>query len=121
MKNPQVKPSVKRRIDKSVSRLLADLRGVEPPLDLGQVRRKLDLDLHYYSGKDPSHFRQFVHTMKMAGRECLPGKKQLSWIIKTLGLKGFLFWESNEIHIDSDLHEIKYRWAECHEIGPQAV
>ena len=117
MKNPQVKPSVKRRIDRSVGRLLADLAGLEPPLDLEQVRAKLELDLHYYSGKDPSHFRQFVHTIKVAGRERLPGKKQLSWIIEKLGLKGFLFWESNEIHIDSDLHKIKYRWAESHEIG----
>jgi hypothetical protein len=117
MKNPQVSPSAKRQIDKSVSRLLADLRGLEPPLDLAKVRSKLDLDLHFYSGKDPSHFRQIVHSIKVAGKEHFPGKKQLSWIIEKLGLKGLLFWDANQIHIDSDLHEIKYRWAESHEIG----
>lgn len=117
MKNPQVKESIQRKIDSSVSRLLNDLRGLKPPIDLAVVRSKLELDLEYYSGKDPSHFRQLVHTIKVAGKEFLGSQKQLSWIIKKIGLKGMLFWDDNRILIDSDLHEIKYRWAECHEIG----
>jgi len=118
MKNPKVKGSVQRQIDSSVSRLLTDLRGLEPPLDLEKVRSRLSLDLEFYSGKDPSHLRQLVHTIKVAGHDMLENtQKQLGWIIQKLGLKGLMFWEDNRILIDQDLHAIKHRWAECHEIG----
>jgi hypothetical protein len=118
MKNPQVKGSAQRQIDNSVSRLLSDLKGLEPPLDLKEVRSTLELDLEFYSGKDPSHLRQLIHTIKIAGHDKLEyAKKQLGWIIQKLGLKGLMFWDDNRILIDQDLHAIKLRWAECHEVG----
>lgn len=117
MKNPIIKDSVKRRIDSSVDRLLKDIAAEEPPLDLDAVRRKLELDLQYYSGGDPSHMKQLTHTLKVAGQEFLDKARPVSWIINKFGLKGFLFWDLNEIHIDEDLHDLKLRWAESHEIG----
>lgn len=117
MKNPIIKDSVKRRIDSSVTRLLNDVSSFEPPLNLANVRRKLKLDLQYYSGSDPSHMRQLTHTLLIAGDEFLRKSRPVSWIVKKFGLKGFLFWDLNEIHIDEDLHDLKLRWAESHEIG----
>ncbi len=118
MKNPSVKGSVQRQIDNSVSRLLSDLRGLEPPLDLEKVRSRLKLGLEFYSGKDPSHLRQLIHTIKISGHDLIENtQRQLGWIIQKVGLKGLIFWEDNRIMIDKDLHAIKHRWAECHEIG----
>ncbi len=117
MKNPIIKDSVKRRIDSAVDRMLKDVDAEEPPLNLTEVRRKLKLDLQYYSGSDPSHLKQLTHTLKVAGDEFLRKSRPVSWIVEKFGLKGFLFWDLNEIHIDQDLHDLKLRWAESHEIG----
>lgn len=117
MKNPQIGKSETKRIDKAVGRLLKDLEGMEPPLDLSQVRDYLKLDLEYYSGTDPSHLKQLVHSIKVAGNNVKMGKNMLGRVIKKLGLRGLLFWEDNRIMIDQDLHHAKHRWTEGHEIG----
>jgi Zn-dependent peptidase ImmA (M78 family) len=117
MKNPQVGNSEKRLIEKAVRRLLLDMKGVEPPLDLSAVRTQLRLDLEYYSSKDPGLVKEIVHSIKVAGKEMLSSKTMLGRMIDKLRLRGMLFWDQNRILIDSDLHHVKHRWAEGHEIG----
>jgi Zn-dependent peptidase ImmA (M78 family) len=117
MKNPQVGNSEKRQIDKAVQRLLSDLKGVEPPLRLEMVRDQMKLDLEYYSGKEPGLIREVVHSLKVAGKEMLSSKALLGRMIGKLGLRAMFFWDQGRILIDQDLHRIKYRWAEAHEIG----
>ena len=117
MKNPQVGNSEKRLIDKAVRRLLSDMKGVEPPLNLADVRSQLSLDLEYYSSKDPGFMKEIVHSIKVAGMEMLSTKSMLGKLVDKLGLRGMLFWDQNRILIDRDLHHAKYRWAEGHEIG----
>ncbi len=117
MKNPQVGNSEQRQIAKAVRRLLADFKGVEPPLRLEMVRDQLQLDLEYYSGKEPGLIREVVHSLKVAGKEILSGKTRLGRMIDKLGLRAMFFWDQNRILIDRDLHHIKHRWAEAHEIG----
>jgi Zn-dependent peptidase ImmA (M78 family) len=117
MKNPQVGISEKKQIDKAVRRLLSDMKGVEPPLDLVAVRSQLELDLEYYSSKDSSLLKEIVHSVKIAGKEMLSSKTMLGKLIDKLGLRGMLFWDQNRILIDNELHHVKLRWAEGHEIG----
>jgi hypothetical protein len=117
MKNRQIGVCEKKQIDKAVSRLLTDLRGVELPLNLANVRGQLNLDLEYYSSRDPSRVKQIVHSIKMAGKELLDGKNILGRMIAKFGLKGMLFWDQNRILIDQDLHQAKHRWTQGHEIG----
>lgn len=117
MKNPKIGKSESKRIDQSVSRLLTDLKGVEPPLDLSQVRGQLKLNVDYYSGSDPSHLSQLVHSLIIAGNNVKTGKNWLGKLIKKFGIRGLLFWHDNRILIDQDLHKIKYRWTEAHETG----
>lgn len=117
MKNPQVGNSERRQIDKAVRRLLADLKGVEPPLRLDQVREQLKLDLGYYSSKEPGLIREVVHSLKVAGKEWLSSKTSLGEMIDKLGLRAMFFWDQSRILIDQELHPIKHRWAEGHEIG----
>jgi Zn-dependent peptidase ImmA (M78 family) len=117
MKNPQVGNSEKRQIDKAVRRLLSDLKGVEPPLRLEIVRDQMKLDLEYYSGKEPGLIREVVHSLKVAGNEMVSRKTLLGRMIDKLGLRAMFFWDQSRILIDQDLHRIKHRWAEAHEIG----
>jgi len=117
MKNPQVGNSERRQIDKAVRRLLADLKGVEPPLRLDQVRDQLKLDLEYYSSNEPGLIREVVHSLKVAGKEWLSGKTSLGKMIEKLGLRAMFFWDQSRILIDQELHPVKHRWAEGHEIG----
>jgi len=117
MKNPQVGNSERRRIDKAVRRLLADLKGLEPPLRLDDVRGQLKLDLGYYSSKEPGLVREVIHSLKVAGKELLSSKTFLGSMIDKLGLRAMFFWDQSRILIDQELHPIKHRWAQGHEIG----
>lgn len=117
MKNPQVGSSERKQIDKAVRRLLSDMKGVEPPLDLVAVRSQLELDLEYYSSKDSSLLKEIVHSAKVAGKEMLTSKSMLGKLIDKLGLRGMLFWDQDRILLDNELHHVKLRWAEGHEIG----
>src|SRR4051812_865915 len=117
MKNPQIGNSEKRLIEKAVRRLLSDLKGVEPPLSLLTVREQLKLDLEYYSSKDPGHMREIIHSIKVAGKEMLSSKTMLGKIIDKLGLRAMFFWDQSRILIDQDLHHVKHRWAEGHEVS----
>lgn len=117
MKNPQIGNSEKHRIEKAVGRLLSDMKDVQPPVNLLTVRDQLKLDLDYYSSKDPGLVREVIHSIKVAGKELLSSKTMLGRLIDKLGLRGMLFWDQNRILIDRELHHIKHRWAEGHEIG----
>lgn len=117
MKNPQVGINEKRHIDNSLQRLFSDLKGINPPLNLNVVREQLKLDLKYYSSKEPGLIQEMVHSLKVAGRELLSSNSLLGKMIDKLGLRAMLFWDQNRILIDQDLHHIKHRWAEAHEIG----
>ena len=97
MKNPVVGKSEQRRIDRSVDRLLRDLKGVEPPLRMDDVIRQMQLDLEYYQGSDPSNVREVVHSIKVAGKNLLSTRTMLGRAIKKLGLKGLLFWDDKKI------------------------
>lgn len=117
MKNPVVGKSERRRIDRSVERLLRDLKGVEPPLKMDDVIRQMQLDLQYYQGSDPSNVREVVHSIKVAGKNLLSSRTILGRVIKKLGLKGLLFWDDNRILIDSEQHRAKFKWSKAHECG----
>ncbi len=117
MKNPVVGNSERKQIDKAVKRLLSDMKGMEPPLDLVAVRSQLELDLEYYSSKDSSLLKEIVHSVKIAGKEMLTSKSILGKLISKLELRGMLFWDQDRILLDRELHQVKFRWAEAHEIG----
>lgn len=117
MKNPQVGNSEKRQIETAVRRLLSDMKGVEPPLNLTAVRSQLHLDLDYYSSKDPGLLKEFIHSIKVAGQVLFNRKAMLGKVIDKLGLRGMLFWDQNRILLDKELHPSRFRWAEGHEIG----
>lgn len=117
MKNPQVGSSERRQIDKAVGRLLADLKGAEPPLRLEDVRNQLNLDLGYYNSKEPGLVSEVVHFLKVASKEWLSSKTLPGSMIDKLGLRAMLFWDQGRILIDKELHPVKHRWAQAHEIG----
>jgi len=117
LKNPQVGPGEAAEINKAVSRLLSEFKGLEPPIDLDMVRDRLKLDREYYSSKDPSRMKEVVHALKVAGKNVLADPMLLGRAIVKMDLKSLFFWDQKRILIDIELPKLKHRWAEGHEIG----
>ncbi len=62
----------KREIRDQVDRILRDLGHPEPPLDLGEVRRLLTLDLQYYSSSDTGLVTELGHRFKLFAKNSIP-------------------------------------------------
>ena len=117
MKNPLVSGDEADEIDKAVARLLSEFRGLEPPLSLNAVRARLKLDREYYSSKDPSHLKQIIHALKIAGKQVIENPMLVGEAIRTFDLRALFFADQRKILIDKELPILKHRWAEGHEIG----
>ena len=58
-------------VDARVDKILKDLGNPKPPLNLGNVRELLKLDLGYYSTADTSWLSEKIHQLKVAGKQVL--------------------------------------------------
>jgi hypothetical protein len=104
-------------IDARVARVLKGLGNPRPPLRLELVRDLHRLDRKFFSSGDPSAAQEFVHKMKMAGKQ-LALRPALIWdVIKKWDLRALYLHDRKRILIDANLPEIKQRWGEAHEIG----
>jgi hypothetical protein len=108
-------------IDARVARVLRDMGDPEPPLQLEIVRDLLRLDRQYYSLGDESATREFVHKLKMAGKQ-LVMRPTLIWdVVKKFDLKALYLPDRKRILIDSTLPVIKQRSGEAHEVGHSII
>ena len=121
MKNPIVDGHEAEDIRAQVAKLLRDLGNPEPPLRLETVRDRLGLDRQYYSSTDTSFVRETVHAIKVAGMQILRRPTLLFDAIRTASLKALWLPDAKRILIDSDLPELKHRWAEGHEVGHSLI
>jgi hypothetical protein len=115
MKNPMVPIGEARAIESRVSRMLTDLGHPKPPVSLAQVRAIQKLDLRYYSISSPDFLDRMTHKMRIAGK-VLMEPTRLFEAVRQMDLKALLLPDAKKILIDDDLHDIKKRWAEAHEI-----
>lgn len=104
-----------KAIEGRVDRLLADLGRPKPPVSLAQVRAIQKLDIRYYSISNPDFMDRMAHKMRVAGK-VLQEPMRLVQAVKQMDLKALLLPDAKKILIDDDLHDIKKRWAEAHEI-----
>lgn len=116
MKNPIVPIADAKAIEGRVDRLLADLGQPEPPVSLVQVREVQKLDVRYYSISDPDLLDRMAHGMRIAGK-VIAEPIRIWHAIKQMDMKALLLPDAKKILIDSDLPDIKKRWAEAHEIS----
>jgi hypothetical protein len=108
-------------IDSRVLKVLRGLGDPEPPLELELVRDLQKLDRKYFSSGDDSAAQEFVHNLKMAGKQ-LVLRPTLIWdVIKKFDLKALYLPDRKRILIDSTLPVIKQRWGEAHEMGHSLI
>lgn len=115
MKNPIVPTAEAKAIESRVDRLLADLGRPKPPVSLAQVRAIQKLDVRYYSISKPDLLDRMAHKMRIAGK-VITEPIRIFQAVKQMDLKALLIPDAKRILIDEDLHDIKKRWAEAHEI-----
>jgi hypothetical protein len=104
-------------IRNQVTRVLRDLGDPEPPLRLDDVRELLRLDRQYYSSEDDGAVHEFVHKLRIAGKQILERPTRLLDVIKKARLSALWVPDRKRILIDSELPKLKHRWAEAHEVG----
>lgn len=115
MKGPFVPVEEAKAIASRVDRLLTDLGRPKPPISLAQVRAIQKLDIRYYSISNPDFMDRMAHKMRIAGK-VISEPWRLLEAVKQMDLKALLLPDAKKILIDDDLHDIKKRWAEAHEI-----
>lgn len=115
MKSPIVPSPEAKAIESRVDRLLKDLGRPKPPVSLAQVRAIQKLDVRYYSLSSPDFLDRMAHRMRVAGK-VITEPIRIWQAIKQMDLKAALLPDAKKILIDDDLHDIKKRWAEAHEI-----
>lgn len=109
-------PIVARDIDGHIDRVLADLRGIRPPLPLDTVCDLLKVDLRYYSAVDVSKIDGMIHKLRIASHQIVERPRLVIDVIRKLDLKGLWLPDQRRIAIASDLPSPKQRWAQAHEI-----
>lgn len=103
-------------IDAKVGRLLANLGPRPERISLEEVRDLLKLDLKYYSKSNPTTVDHLLHNLKVGAKQVLKDPLLLARAIAKFDLKALYVPERRQIYIDGDLHEIKKRWSEAHEV-----
>lgn len=114
--NLLLSPPTLSAIDRRVERLLKDLGNPEPPINLDDVRRLLNLDLAYYSSTDTTWLQEKIHQLRVAGKQVLSDPSTILSVTRSLGLKGVLLVDRRRILLDKDVATPKLRWNEAHEI-----
>lgn len=121
MKNRFLQDRTAAEIDKQVNKILRGLGNPKPPLQLREVRALLKLDRQYYSSTDDSAVKEFVHNLRLAGKQIALRPTLLLDAIKAFDLKALFLPDRKRILLDSAQPEIKQRWYEAHEITHSIV
>lgn len=115
MKNLNLQPGVRQKIDRRVDKILRDLGNPEPPLRLEDVRELLRLDLGYYQSDSDGVLQRAAHKLVMAGKQVFARPGLLLDIVRKRSIKALWVPDRRRILIDETLHKAKHRWAEGHE------
>jgi Zn-dependent peptidase ImmA (M78 family) len=103
-------------INGRIDRIHKDLR-LRDRIDLASVRDLLRLDLGYYKSDDPQLAAEVVHSLKIGAKRIVDAPRMLLETVKKFDLRALLLWKPRRIFIDENLHDIKKRWSEGHEIA----
>jgi IrrE N-terminal-like domain len=103
-------------IDRQVAKILRGLGNPKPPLHLEDARALLDLDLQYYSSSDDGALREFIHNLRVAGKQIVLRPTILLDAIKRFDLHALYLPDRKRILLDEAQPEIKQRWNQAHEI-----
>jgi Zn-dependent peptidase ImmA (M78 family) len=121
LKNIFLRDRTARDINDLVAKVLRDLGGPEPPLNLDTVRELLRLDRQYYSSTEDGALREVAHRLTIAGKQVLARPALLLDAIKKFDLRALFLPDRKRILIDRNLPDAKQRWSEGHEIGHSII
>lgn len=121
MRNKFLSERTAQDIDRLSSKILRDLGNPKPPLKLEEVRYLLKLDRQFYSSTDDGVLREFVHKVKLAGKQIIDRPSLLADVVKKWSLKALFLPDRKRILIDKSLPEKKWRWSEGHEINHSLI
>ncbi len=121
MRNQFLSERTAQDIDRLIAKILRDLGNPEPPLKIEEVRYLLKLDRQFYSSTDDGVLREFVHKLKLAGKQIIDRPSLLADVVKKWSLKALFLPDRKRILIDETLPEAKWRWSEGHEINHSLI
>jgi len=116
MKNQPIDPFAAEDIREQVDKILRGLGRPEPPIDLGDVRELLNLDLQFYSSTETSPLREFVSKVKIGAKQLAMRPMLILEVVRQAGLKALWLPDRKRILIDDSVPELKQRHAQAHEI-----
>lgn len=116
MKNRPIGARERQDLDEQVARVLREI-GTEPPLELALVRDLLKLDRHYFSSTDTGYLQDTISRVRRAGKQIFLRPTLILDAVRKADLKALWLPDKKRILIDSEVPELKKRWAEGHEIG----
>jgi Zn-dependent peptidase ImmA (M78 family) len=108
-------------IDQRIDRIHRDLGSRDRPIELPQVRELLRLDLRYYTIDDPRFSEEVVHSLRVGAKRIADAPRRLMDAARKFDLRALFLWKPKRILIDSNLHDIKKRWSESHEIAHSLI
>mgnify|MGYP003386947302 FL=1 len=121
MRNKFLSDRTAQDIDRLISKILRDLGNPKPPLKLEEVRYLLSLDRQFYSSTDDGVLREFIHKLRLAGKQVIDRPSLLMDVVKKWSLKALYLPDRKRILIDASLPEAKWRWSEGHEINHSLI
>lgn len=105
-----VREHARRDIDRLVRRVLRDSGSAEPPLDIANVLRVLNLDREFYDLEEPRLLKRIQHRVRV-------GARRLAEYLDKIKLQALLLFDDRRVLLDKELPEIKHDWATAHEAG----
>lgn len=121
MRNEYLDERCAADIDQRIDRIHRDLRSSDSPIELPRVRELLKLDLGYYTADDPHVVAEVAHALKIGAKRIADAPRILREVVRKFDLRALLLWKRQRILIDAQLHDLKKRWSEAHEIAHSLI
>ena len=121
MKNIRVDARTSKDIDAWIERIHRDIGYVDGKVQLPEIRDLLRLDLHYYRANDPSILDEVIHKLKIGAKQVLLRPTLLVDAVKKFDLSALFVPDRKRILIDENVHDLKKRWYESHEIAHSII
>ncbi|MGH7138249.1 MAG: hypothetical protein ACREHD_21055 [Pirellulales bacterium] len=98
MQNTFLRERTSADIDAQVAKILRGLGEPRPPLRLEDVRELLRLDRQYYSSREDGPLREFVHRLKVSGKQIVLRPTLIIDVVKKFSLKALYPPDRKRIH-----------------------
>lgn len=121
MKNIRVDARTSKDIDEWIERIHRDIGYVDGKVLLPEIRDLLRLDLHYYRANDPSILDEVIHKLKIGAKQVLLRPTLLIDAVRKFDLSALFVPDRKRILIDENVHDLKKRWYESHEIAHSII